>query len=89
MKAIKYLISGALALSMSVAANAQVEDYNAMLEPIVKELKANPNDNKAAKNLLKEYNKVFKKNPEALVALGNAYLTVKNYDMANHYADLA
>ena len=36
MKAIKYLISSALALSMSVAANAQVEDYNAMLEPIVK-----------------------------------------------------
>jgi tetratricopeptide (TPR) repeat protein len=89
MKAIKYLVSGALVLSMSVAANAQVADYNTMLEPIMKELKANPNDKNAAKDLLKNYNKVFKKDPEALTALGNAYLTVKNYEMANHYADLA
>ena len=89
MKAIKYLVSGLLMLSMSVAANAQVADYNTMLEPIMKELKANPNDKNAAKDLLKNYNKVFKKDPEALTALGNAYLTVKNYEMANHYADLA
>lgn len=89
MKVIKYLVSGALVLSMSVAANAQVADYNTLLEPIMKELKANPTDKNVAKDLLKEYNKVFKKNPEALTALGNAYLTVKNYDMANHYADLA
>ena len=89
MKAIKYLVSGVLMLSMSVAANAQVTDYNTLLEPIMKELKANPTDKNAAKDLLKNYNKVFKKDPEALTALGNAYLTVKNYDMANQYADLA
>ena len=89
MKAIKYLVSGVLMLSMSVAANAQVPDYNTLLEPIMKELKANPTDKNAAKDLLKNYNKVFKKDPEALTALGNAYLTVKNYDMANQYADLA
>lgn len=85
----KYLVGGALMLSMSVAANAQVLDYNTMIEPIVKELKANPTDKNAAKDLLKAYNKAFKKNPEALTALGNAYLTVKNFDMANYYADLA
>lgn len=89
MKAIKYLVSGVLMLSMSVAANAQGTDYNTLLEPIMKELKANPTDKNAAKDLLKNYNKMFKKDPEALTALGNAYLTVKNYDMANQYADLA
>ena len=89
MKAMKYLVSGALVLSMSVAANAQEVDYNTMLEPIMKELKANPSDKNVAKDLLKVYNKTFKKDPEALTALGNAYLTVKNFEMANHYADLA
>ena len=89
MKAMKYLVSGALVLSMSVAANAQEVDYNTMLEPIMKELKANPSDKNVAKDLLKVYNKTFKKDPAALTALGNAYLTVKNFEMANHYADLA
>ncbi|RRD02087.1 tetratricopeptide repeat protein [Prevotella sp. OH937_COT-195] len=89
MKAMKYLVSGALVLSMSVAANAQVADYKTMLEPILKELKASPNDKNVAKDLLKTYNKTFKKDPEALTALGNVYLAVKNYEMADHYANLA
>ena len=57
----KYLIAGALALTMSAPAMAQEVNYAKALEPITAALKAAPNDPKAAKDLIKEYQKTFKK----------------------------
>ena len=89
MKAIKYvLVAGAMLVTTS-SAFAQEADYKTMLAPIAKELKANSGNALAAKDAVKEYTKTFKKNPEALVRLGEAFLMAKDYDAANQYADLA
>lgn len=88
MKLYKYLIAGVLALSMPMSTMAQELDFNKEIEPIQKALKADPNGD-ATKKLVKTYAKEFKKNPEALVALGNAYLAIKDYDDAALYANQA
>lgn len=88
MKTIKYLIAGALAFSMSTSAIAQELNYKSQISIIAKALNTDPNG-KETKSLVKDYAKVFKKDPEALVALGNTYLSVKNFEEANRYADLA
>lgn len=80
MKTLKYLFTVALAMVLSAPAMAQEAVYNEMLKPIEKALKSN--NAAALKTLVKDYNKEFKKNPEALVALGNAYLLNKHYDEA-------
>ena len=87
MKTLKYVIAGMLfACAMNVQAQA---DYKEMLKPIKTQLEANPNDDAAVKNLLKDYKKSFKKNAEALTALGYTYFGVKRYDAAILYADQA
>ena len=83
MKTKKYLIAGALMLAMSTPALAQEVDYAVALKPIVAAIEAAPNDPKAAKDLIKEYQKTFKKSEEAIVALGNVYLLQHNYDAGN------
>lgn len=88
MKTYKYLIAGVLALSAPMGTMAQELDYNKEIETIQKALKSDPNSDATTK-LIKTYSKEFKKNPEALVALGNAYLTVKNYDAAAQCANQA
>ena len=65
------------------------QSYESQLGAITTALKANPNDPKAAQDLVKAYLKTYKKDPEALVALGNSYLTIKNYAKAIEYADMA
>ena len=72
-----------------IAASAQSTVYSSQLGPIITALKADPTNPNAAKDLVKTYVKQFKKNPEALVALGNAYFTAKQYDKAIMYADMA
>lgn len=69
--------------------SAQTTVYGSQLGPITTALKADPNNPNAAKDQVKAYVKAFKKNPEALVALGNAYFTAKQYDKAIFYADMA
>ena len=86
MKTKKYLVAGALMLVMSSPAMAQEVNYAEALKPIVAALEAAPNDPKAAKDLIKEYQKSFKKNEEAMVALGNVYLLQHNYDQASAIA---
>lgn len=86
MKAIKYLLAGALLIA-TVPAMAQDADFKTMLQPISKELKANPGNPLAAKDLVKKYTKEFKKNPEALVSLGYEFFAAKTYDKANELAD--
>ena len=91
MKTMKYLAMGALVMGLSAPVMAQTVDYKPQLEAITKVI----TNDAAAKPLVKAYLKTFKKSPEALVALGNAYLMAKDYDkatreqLANEYADMA
>lgn len=85
----KYLLAGVMVMGLSSSAMSQDVDYKTMLAPITSALKANPTGVDVAKDLVKNYTKVFKKNPEALVALGNSYLSAKQFDKASECADLA
>ncbi len=87
MKTIKYLCVGALLLA-SASTFAQDVNYKTLLQPIAKELKASPGNSLAAKDLVKKYAKTFKKDPEALIALGYEFFNAKTYDKANEFADL-
>ena len=58
MKTKKYLLAGALILSLSTPAIAQNDGYKAALNPIISAIEAAPNDAKAGKELIKEYLKV-------------------------------
>ena len=86
-KAVKYLVMGAFVFGLSTPVMAQ--DYNAVIGEISKALKEDPQAVGAAKQMVKDYMKEYKKNPEAMVALGNAYLAGKNYEKAIECADLA
>ena len=84
----KYVVAGLLMLGLSVPAMAQNANYNEMLKPIAQSLKATPNmDAKTLKNLIKDYQKDFKKDPKALVALGETLLMNKQYDEATNIAN--
>ena len=84
----KYLIAGAMMIGLSSPAMAQDVDYKTMLVPVVSAIKSDYASVEAVKGA-KEYIKTFKKNPEALVALGNTYLSEKLFDKAVECADLA
>lgn len=88
MKAIKYVLVGAMMMGLSAPVMAQDVDFGTALAPISKALKADPNS-KETMSLVKDYSKEFKKNPAALVALGNAFVGTKQYDKAVEMADLA
>ena len=74
---------------MGLAAPAMAQDvnYKDMLKPIETTLKAGNADPKAFAKEIKEYQKEFKKDPKALIALGNLLAMNKNYDQANAVAD--
>lgn len=76
MKTIKYLIAGVLMMALSAPVMAQEVDYKTALEPVQKALETNAPD---AADLAKKYAKTYRKNPEALVALGKAYFGAKKY----------
>ena len=71
MKAIKYLVAGLLVMGLAAPAMAQDVNYKDMLKPIETTLKAGNADPKAFAKEIKEYQKEFKKDPKALIALGN------------------
>ena len=87
MKAIKYLVAGLLVMGLAAPAMAQDVNYKDMLKPIETTLKAGNADPKAFAKEIKEYQKEFKKDPKALVALGNLLAMNKSYDQANAVAD--
>ena len=87
MKAVKYLVAGLLVMGLAAPAMAQEVNYKDALKPIETTLKAGVSDAKAFDKKLKEYQKVFKKDPKALVALGNALVIAKEYDKGNAVAD--
>ena len=78
---------GAFVFGLSAPVMAQ--DYISAIENVSKALKSDPSGAAGAKQVVKDYLKQFKKDPKALVALGNSYLAVKNYDQANAIADMA
>ena len=84
MKAMKYFVVGAM-LSISATSVAQEVNFNTALEPIAKAMKENP---AAAEKLAKSYIGQFKKDPQALISLGSAYLSARNFDKANEIADM-
>lgn len=87
MKAIKYVLTGVLAMGLSLTATAQEVDYLTALKPISSAFEAAPGDFTAAKDLIKQYRKDYKKDVTALVALGRAYLAHRDYDAAEALAN--
>ena len=87
MKAIKYLVAGALMLSISAPTMAQ--DVKSQVDAITKVVVDAKGDVVATKNQVKEFMKSNKKNAEALAGLGRAFLAAKNFEQAKLYADMA
>lgn len=87
MKAIKYLVAGALVLSMSAPAMAQ--DVKSQIDAITKVIVDAKGDVNATKAQVKDFTKLNKKNAEAIAGLGRAFLRAKNYEQAKLYADMA
>lgn len=71
-------------VSMAMPAMAQDVDYHTALEPVQKAIESNSAD---AADLVKKYRKTYKKDPKALVALGNAYFGAKKYAEAKEIGE--
>ena len=89
MKAIKYLVAGALMLSVSSPMMAQNSALQQQIDAITKSVTDAQGDVKATKDVVKEFLKVNKKNPEALAGLGRAYMAAHNFTEATKYAEMA
>lgn len=87
MKAIKYLVAGALVLS--IAAPTMAQDVKSQVNAITKVVVDAKGDVNATKAQVKEFMKANKKNAEALAGLGRAFLAAKNFEQAKFYADQA
>ncbi len=87
MKTIKYLFVGALIVFFSAPIMAQ--DWKTDLEPIAKAIEANPGNPKAVDSQVKEYLKLYKKDADAIAALGHAFLNEKDSVEAKKYALMA
>lgn len=87
MKATKYLVAGALMLSMAAPTFAQ--DVKSQVDAITKVVVDAKGDAVATKSQVKEFMKVNKKNADALAGLGRAFLAAKNFEQAKLYADMA
>lgn len=87
MKAIKYLVAGALMLSFTAPTMAQ--DVKSQVDAITKVVVDANGDVVATKNQVKEFLKQNKKDAEALAGLGRAFLSAKNFEQAKVYADMA
>lgn len=71
------------------AAQSMAQDVKSQINAISKVVAANKNNPKAAEAQVKEYLKLNKKNAEALVGLGRAYLEIKDTANAKKYAEQA
>lgn len=87
MKAIKYLVAGALMLS--IAAPTMAQDVKSQVDAITKVIVDAKGDVNATKSQVKDFMKVNKKNADALAGLGRAFLAAKNFEQAKFYADMA
>ena len=85
MKTIKYLMIGALMISIYAPISAQ-EDHKAIIEQVTNIIKAKgANVDKQVKDIFK----ANKKNADVLTAIGRAYLDIKDTANAQIYTDLA
>ena len=82
MKAIKYLVMGALLTGFSATANAQEAELNAALDGIKSQA---PNVAKLAEVAFKKN----KKNPEAILKIAQAFYAQKDTANARKYANLS
>lgn len=84
MKAIKYLLIGALLLGFSAPSMAQNDAAITQATQIIKATSP-----ATVEKALKDIVKANKKNPAVLVGIGHAFLDQKNTDLAMKYAELA
>ena len=89
MKPIKYLVAGALMLSISTSSMAQTSALQQEIDAITQTVTAANGDVKATKDAVKLFLKSYKKNPEALAGLGRAYMAAHNFTEATKYAEMA
>ena len=87
MKAIKYILAGALMLS--IAAPTMAQDVKSQVDAITKVVVDAKGDAVATKAQIKDFMKLNKKNAQAIAGLGRAFLVAKNYEQAKTYADMA
>jgi tetratricopeptide (TPR) repeat protein len=86
MKVIKYFLIGALMIGITTPSTAQEEDHKAVIEQLTKVVKSDAADKEdQIKDLFKDY----KKDPDVIVAIGRAYLDIKDTENAQKYADMA
>ncbi len=88
MKTSKYVLAGVMLLSLASPVGAQEISYQDMLTPITNALKDN-SPSETTQDLIKKYEKTFKKDPKALIALGNTLVSNKKYDEATELANMA
>ena len=87
MKATKYLVAGALMLS--IAAPTMAQDVKSQVDAITKVIVDANGDVNATKAQVKEFMKANKKDAGALAGLGRAFLAAKNFEQAKLYAEQA
>ena len=87
MKAIKYLLAGALITVVSAPSMAQ--DANAQLDAVAKVIKENKSNPEAYEDQVKDYVKENKKNGVALAALGRVFFELRDTANAKKYAEMA
>ena len=74
---------------LSTALPVKAQDVKAQVDAITKVVIDAKGDVKATKDAVKEFTKVFKKNPQALAGLGRAFFDGGNEAEALKYADMA
>ena len=85
MKSLKYLLIGSFMLALSVPAMAQ-DDNKATIDAITKVIKSKPAD---LEDQVKAVYKKNKKNEDVLVAMGRAFLDIKDTVNATQYVEYA
>lgn len=88
MKALKYILAGVLTIGSCTVSFAQ-QDVKAQVDAITKVIADNKADLKAVEPQVKDFVKANKKNAEALVGLGRAYLAIKDTLNSKKYGDMA
>lgn len=83
----KYLVAGALIATMTMPAMAQTSQSD--IDAITKVIVDAKGDAVATKAQVKEFTKLHKKDVNAIVALGRAFLTAKNFEQAELYGNQA
>ena len=86
MKAIKYLLAGAMFLTVGTSAMAQTAEEKSTIDAVAQIISSKPEDVEKA---IKPYFKKNKKNPVVLTGFANAFYEAKDYNNAIVYVDKA